>query len=297
MIARTMTLGLLALGVAAGAAHFARNWVEAQKAVAPLVTQAQSAPAPKPGMQIMVAKKALPTGHFLKADDLRWQSWPDANLHPGYLKKGQSEIETLVGAVVRAGIAAGEPVSDGRIVKPGERGFMAAALQPGMRAVTVPVNATTGNAGFVFPGDHVDLILTHAIGEQTDAAEGTPARAHRASETVLTDLRVLAIDQSTNDQDGKPAVAKTATLEVTPKQTEVITVVIELGKLSLSLRSLAATQDPASVPEPAPGSHTWDSDASSLLTQKRGGDQPPHKLNLMRGAETTELFFVKKFAR
>jgi len=294
MIARTMTLGLLALGVAAGAAHFARNWVEAQKAVLPAVPLAQPAPAPKPTALVMVAKKALPTGHFLKPEDLRWQSWPDANLHPGYLKKGQMEFEALVGAVVRTGIAAGEPVSDGRIVKPGERGFMAAVLQAGMRAITVPVNATTGNAGFVFPGDRVDLILTQSIGEQAPGEEGPAPKARRASETVLTDIRVIAIDQNTNDLEGKPAVARTVTLEVTPKQAEVITVVTELGKLSLSLRSLASAESP---PEPVIGSHTWDSEASRLLTQRRGGDEPPHKLNLMRGAESTELFFVKKLVR
>ena len=152
--------------------------------------------------------------------------------------RGRNNEADLVGAVVRRPIAAGQPISADSVVKPGDRGFLAAVLDPGMRAISVPIDEAAGNAGLIFPGDHVDLILTQSI-----EAAGDPAGSRRVSETVLEDLRVIAIGRRLKDEGGEEAAGgkqpRTATLEATPEAAEKIALVNELGKLALSLRSLA----------------------------------------------------------
>jgi pilus assembly protein CpaB len=149
-----------------------------------------------------------------------------------------SDPSKLVGTVVRYPITAGQPVTRGSLVGPEDRGFLAAALSPGMRAVTVPVTATSGLAGFVFPGDHVDIVLTESV-------SGSGDQPLKVSETILRNVRVLATDQryTDKDQDGKVKVqqASNVTLEVTPKIAEKIAVAQSVGSLSLSLRSLSDT--------------------------------------------------------
>lgn len=148
-------------------------------------------------------------------------------------------MNKLLGTVVRYPITAGQPVTQGALVAPGDRGFLAAALGPGMRAITIPVSAKTGVGGFVFPGDHVDLMLTQTV-------RGDDGDSLKATETFLRNLRVLATDQSTETQteDGKTVVTefRTVTLEVTPRIAEKISVAQTIGTLSLSLRSLADNQ-------------------------------------------------------
>jgi pilus assembly protein CpaB len=143
----------------------------------------------------------------------------------------------LLGTVVRYPITAGQPVTRGALVGPQDRGFLAAALGAGMRAITVPVNASTGVAGFVFPGDHVDLVLT----QQVEGGGDGPAL--KVSETIVRNVRVLATDQRTTDKDkdGKIEVKTFAnvTLEVTPRIAEKVAVAQSMGTLSLSLRSIA----------------------------------------------------------
>ena len=138
---------------------------------------------------------------------------------------------------MRYAIAAGQPVTRGSLVGPQDRGFLAAALGAGMRAVTVPVNNTTGVAGFVFPGDHVDLVLTQQV---AGGGDGAPLKV---SETIVRNVRVLATDQrfTDKDADGKTAVKtfSNVTFEVTPRIAEKIAVAQSIGQLSLSLRSIA----------------------------------------------------------
>lgn len=284
---RVIVLVVFALGASLGTVLLARSWMSAQRAT-PAETVAVT---PEPAAtQVVVAAQDLPTGTFLKPGDLRWQAWPGGNLAASYAVKGEHKLDEFVGSVVRDGIATGQPITAGRVVKPGERGFLAAVLEPGTRAISVSVDATTGIAGFVFPGDRVDLILTHRINEEDEMGSKI---VRRGSETVLTNLRVLAIDQNTNDQEGKPAVAKNATLEVTPKQAEIIAVASDLGRLSLSLRSLApvgGTAANATLVAQRQRSYTWDSDASLLI-------KPPNSalgsrtVNVVRGdkAETQKF--------
>lgn len=238
---RTILFGVIALIAAGGTAFLVQGWMNSQRA-ALLANQPKAAPAPE-GNEILVAKKNLPAGTLLKASQLRWQRWPDGSLAESYVRKEDRNMADFVGAVVRQGIFSGEPVTDAQVAKPGERGFLAAVLTEGFRAVSVPVNATSGIAGFVFPGDRVDLLLTHKIVETAEAGEKGGRRTRYASETLLTDVRVLAVDQKLDDQNSKPSLAKTATLEVTPKQAELIAVSMELGRLSLSLRGLQKDEE------------------------------------------------------
>jgi pilus assembly protein CpaB len=187
-----------------------------------------------------VAQRALPTGTIITADAMSFQQWPEELVQDAYFIDGESDINKLLGTVVRHPITAGEPVTQGSLVSPGDRGFLAAALGPGMRAVTVPVSAKTGVAGFVFPGDRVDLVLTQTV-------NGDDGPSLRAAETVLRNLRVLATDQSTEQtttEDGKTVVRafRTVTLEVTPKIAEKVAVAQTIGTLSLALRSIADNQ-------------------------------------------------------
>lgn len=190
------------------------------------------------GPRVLVAKRALTAGTIITADALGFQPWPQELVQDAYFLDGEADMNKLLGTVVRYPITAGEPVTQGSLVSPGDRGFLAAALGPGMRAVTVPVSATTGVAGFVFAGDRVDLILTQQVDGSGDTAP------LKAAETVLRNLRVLATDQTvekTVDENGKTAVTewRNVTLEVTPKIAEKIAVAQTIGTLSLALRSLA----------------------------------------------------------
>jgi pilus assembly protein CpaB len=187
------------------------------------------------GAKVLVANRALPAGTIITADAMGYQPWPKDLVQDVYFTEDKTDMSKLLGTVVRHPITAGEPVTQGSLVAPGDRGFLAAALGPGMRAVTIPVSARTAVAGFVFPGDHIDLVLT-----QTVKGGMQPLKT---AETILKNLRVLATDQSTEQEqiEGKTRVRtfSTVTVEATPKIAEKIAVAQTIGTISLSLRSLA----------------------------------------------------------
>ena len=284
MLIRRLAFLLIALVISIGTVMGARSWMQSQLAArepAPAVAVAVT-----PKRMVLVAKTDMPAGQFVRPENLRWQAWPDEGISENYIVEGQGKLEDFVGAVVRSGLTAGEPIADGRVVRPGDRGFMAAVLTPGNRAVSVTVTPSSGLAGFAFPGDRVDVILTLTIQPQTmEGQKDGPER--RASETVLTDIRVLAVDQRADDQKREITVAKTATLEVSPKQAEVIAVAGEMGKLSLSLRSLAQETDTVAEAN----SHTWDTDAASLLKVQPRTAPGTHKVAVVRGSESKDVEF------
>ncbi len=225
-----------ALVIAAVTAIMAKNMFAgagAEQAQAAAATQAVPT-----GPKVLVARKALPVGTIVDAESLTYQPWPSEMMQAAYYTEGQpdSDMSKLLGTVVRYPITAGQPLTRGALVGPQDRGFLAAALGPGMRAVTVPVNASTGVAGFVFPGDRVDIVLTQEVG----GGEGPPLKV---SETVVRNVRVLATDQRVDSkgEDGKTEVKtfSNVTLEATPRIAEKIAVAQSVGQLSLSLRSIA----------------------------------------------------------
>src|SRR6476619_229155 len=160
--------------------------------------QAAAAPAVPLGPKVLVAKKALPVGTIIDVDSFSFQPWPKELMQGAYYVEDQPDSKNLAGTVVRYAIAAGQPVTRGSIVGPQDRGFLAAALGPGMRAVTVPVNTTSGVAGFIFPGDHVVLMLTQQV---VGGGDGAPLKV---SETIVRNVRVLATDQrvTNKNEDG-----------------------------------------------------------------------------------------------
>jgi pilus assembly protein CpaB len=225
-----------ALVIAAVTAIMAKNMFAgagAEQAQAAAATQAVPV-----GPKVLVARKALPVGTIIDAESLTYQPWPTEMMQSAYYTEGQpdSDMSKLLGTVVRYPITAGQPMTRGALVGPQDRGFLAAALGPGMRAVTVPVNASSGVAGFVFPGDRVDIVLT----QEVTGGEGPPLKV---SETVVRNVRVLATDQriDSKGEDGKTEVRtfSNVTLEATPRIAEKIAVAQSVGQLSLSLRSIA----------------------------------------------------------
>ena len=233
---KTIFFGLAALLTAGMTALLVHGWLERQRAN--FSVKAKTPAISKTHKKVLVSARNLGAGSFIKADHLKWQAWPREGVASSYLLQTKHKRESFIGAVVRRGITAGEPITTARIVKPGERGFLAAVVRPGLRAVAVPVNAASAIAGLVFPGDRVDLILSHRF--ESEGAKKTDRKLRHVSETVLTNVRILAIDQSTDDQQGKKkGVPKTATVEVSPRQAEMVAVALNLGNLSLSLRSLA----------------------------------------------------------
>lgn len=232
MNAKKVLLLVGALVIAVVTAFMARNLYSGEAAA-----EAEAAAVPQ-GPKVMVANKPLPVGTIIDAEALTFQPWPEELVQTHYYTEADQDADpaALIGTVVRNEITAGQPITRGALVGPNDRGFLAAALSPGMRAISVPISATTGVAGFIFPGDRVDVVVTHSV----KADEGSLD----ASETIIRNVRVLAINQSVSSKNAEGVQApnpgaSAATLEVTPKLAEKIHVAQKLGQLSLILRSIA----------------------------------------------------------
>jgi pilus assembly protein CpaB len=296
---RTVVLLAVALSVAGLTALLVNGLLSRQKVA--VEAQAPTIAAPPPPPEILVAKKPMPAGTFVKPEELEWRPWPQEGITEAYLVKGKASEKDLAGAVVRTHLYAGEPITTSRVVHPGEQGFLAAVLDPGKRAVSIPVDGTSGVAGFVFPGDHVDVILAIKRTVTIEGTEGSETR--QFSETLLTDVRVLAIDQTLDNDSGAAKVGKNATLEVSPKQAERVALGLDMGTLSLSLRSLGRQEaDSSGVARERGGVHTDAGDAKRSYERDTDvlfmigdplGLPPPlalrRKVTVMRGSETKEL--------
>lgn len=223
-------------------------------------------PPPPPTASVQVAAGDLSMGLLLKAEDMTWKDVPPETVQPGQIVKGTALAAKLPGAVLRRPVTDGTPIHEKDVVFPDAPGFLAAALKPGMRAVSVAIDDVTGNAGLIQPGDYVDLVLTHQL--RTD---DSPNDNKVASETVLSDMRVIAVGQTLSATDAEtrgrvPGTARTVTLEVLPRDAEKVAVVTRLGQLSLALRSLARPEQPAAdqqeMNEAAP---LWGRDVSTVV--------------------------------
>jgi pilus assembly protein CpaB len=286
MRARTLILVALAILLAGATAFLARNYLARKDTE--IVQEREAVKVAAPAKSVLVAHVDIKRGQILRPEDTSWQIWPEGALDRNYIVLGGPPIpprspESFAGSVARNPIAAGEPITDTRVIAPGGRGFLAAVLRPGMRAISVPVSITSGISGFIFPGDQVDLMLTYSIPAVVLGA----AFEHKAVETVLRNIRVIAIDQRMESKPGEAVVAHTATFEVTPKQSEVIALASKIGEMFLTLRSLVPTSQEAQATERAtsdtaalgpPDSPvaetatcTIDSDVSPLLPQVTSG--------------------------
>jgi pilus assembly protein CpaB len=216
-----------------------------------LGSQAPSVEATKeviPAERVLVAKADLPGGTVLKAKDhFKWQAWPAQGLNKNYVLKGSDLEKEFVGAVVRRQIKAGSPISNDLVYRTGEKGFLASGLKPGMLAVAIKVDPIVGVAGLVTPGDYVDVILTTTISVGWDVTNKKIPRVNesrKVSETILRNVRILAVNQNADKQGKATKKPKSATLEVTEKQAEILANVRRMGKLFLALRSHVQSEVP-----------------------------------------------------
>ena len=185
-------------------------------------------------VDILVAKSDLPRGQTISPADVLWQAWPATTASGNFIRKNDQPkaLENLTGMIVRAPFVAGEPIREQKLVNAKGSGFMAAILPSGMRAVSTQISPETGAGGFILPNDRVDVIMTPR-NRDTEKGGGT-------TETILRNVRVLAIDQTVEEKNGqKVVVGKTATLELAPGQAETLALSQQLGILSLALRSIA----------------------------------------------------------
>ena len=222
-----LTIALSAGGVAAYLASGSDN----KKLPAEPVAQLQT-------VDVLVAKSDIGLGQAVKPDDLQWQTWPAATASNNFIRRNERPDATtqIVGAIARAPFIAGEPIREPKLVKANGSGFMAAILPAGMRAVSTELSPENGAGGFILPNDRVDLILSNH--EKNMDHPGAPDVVK--SEIILSNVRVLAIDQAPKEKDGQNAVlGKTVTLELTPDQSETLIRARQSGALSLALRSIA----------------------------------------------------------
>jgi pilus assembly protein CpaB len=253
---------LIVLGVALAAGGVAAMLASGSKQPeAPKV----EAPPPLPTVDVLVAKSDLGIGQVVGANDVGWQIWPVASANSNFIKKTDrpDAIKDFVGAIVRTPVASGEPIRDSKVVMAKAGGFMAAILPQGMRAISLDVAPDTGAGGFILPNDHVDVVLTR----RDKAAEKLLGVEKYVSETVLRNVRVLAVDQAIEEKDGvKTVIGKTATIELDPHQAETLALSRQLGTLSLTLRSLLDSQSPT----PEGGEGKEDSSKGAINTVRYG---------------------------
>lgn len=202
-----------------------------------LASRSEPPPAPAPVAQIdtvdvLVAATDIGLGTTVSAQDLRWQTWPAAVASANFIRKNDrpDALNQLAGSIARQPFSSGEPIRESKLIKAKGSGYMAAILPAGMRAVSTEISPETGVGGFILPNDHVDVLLS-----RRDKDAEKPA----SSETILSNVRVLAIDQNVEEKNGqRVVVGKTATLELSPRQVEMLGQARQMGTLSLALRSI-----------------------------------------------------------
>ena len=317
---RVLMILMIAILVAGGTGLYL---MQSQQAPEAPVAEESEAPEPDPKAEIFVPVGSLGAGALIRPEDLRTASLDDTAVTAEMIRADDDGEALLHGAVARQPLAEGVPIARSATIQPGERGFLAAVLAPGKRAIAVPVSETSAVGGHILPGDRVDLIMTYQI----SGDDANSDRDLRASETLLGKLRVLAIDRELESGVREARVGNTITLEVTSKQAEVISLARSLGDLSLVLNAVRDSEDAGGTEEyagvnmlqlarsdnPAPApvrqnsrTMTMDSDISSLLsldfgivTQPEGEDragpdesapaQASRRVRVVRGITVSEV--------
>lgn len=238
-------LAVLGVAVAAGGAAFMlmgggdapQAPVEIVKASASIETD-----------DVLVAAKEIPFGGVVTDADIQWQTWPRKNVPPGVIRKSESAsaVEDVKGSVVRGQFGMGEPIRRERLVKGANTAFMSSILPSGARAVAINIDSqgSTSAGGFILPNDRVDVLRTYRDEEASRAGQGDVF----VTQTLLKNVRVLAIGQTVQEKNGeKVVVGSNATLELDPRQAEMITLAQRVGQLSLTLRSMMDANKPEVV--------------------------------------------------
>ena len=271
---RVMVLGL-AIGCAVIAAYLAKGMISDK----PKTDVVDAAPKLETE-DVLIAAKSILMGERLAGGSVGWQAWPKDQVREVMITRSEQPDakEKLVEARARAGIFEGEPIIDKKLVQPNQNGFMAAILPKGYRAIAVRISEATGAGGFILPNDRVDVIMTRKID-----VEGVADKVVTSS-TVLTNVRVLAINQTfqQDSESGEVTVVKaeTATLELSPEQSEAVSIAETAGQLSLSLRSMAETPEGAladATPVLNPDFAKGEAKGRELLTIKYGVEKRSSK--------------------
>jgi pilus assembly protein CpaB len=232
---------LVVLGIAVAAGGIAAFLAASNKQAPPPPPPPQAA---LETVDVLVAKSDLTRGQVIEAADIGWQTWPAAAANASFIKKSAqpNAMEQFTGAIVRVGMLSGDPIREPYVVMAKGSGFMAAALPPGMRAAAIDISPETSAGGFILPDDRVDVVLTR----RDKSSERQTGVEKYASDTILRNIRVLAIDQTIEDKSGvKTVLGKTATLEVTEAQAETLNLAHQVGTISLTLRSIRDSQTSA----------------------------------------------------
>ncbi len=245
--------------------------------------------APAPRIRMLVASRPLSIGTLLKDDDFREQEVAGDALPEGAFVGGGESLAELRGALLRRFIDPNQPIIRTDVLRPRDRGFLAAVLRPGTRAISVGVDVVTGTSGLIWPGDEVDLILTQNLQQQGQGQESAGRRV--VGETILSAVRVIAVDQqishSGTDSAASRVVARTVTLEVTPEQAERVAVATQLGRISLVVRAIEGVPE-ASTPRP---SLVFGSDVSSALTGPQAPAPAAPRMRIIQGGSQQEVTF------
>jgi pilus assembly protein CpaB len=268
--------------------------------------RADAKPLPPPPVMIVVAARALPTGTLITLQDLRFAPVPadrqtaadfvrvDAPAPKEQMTADRAVFGEIAGAVSRTRFNEGDPIVRGQMVKPGDAGFLAAVLQPGMRAITMSVNIVTGNAGLLTPGDHIDVVLVQTFAER----EADPG-LRSVAETIVSDLRVIAVDQRLRagpepTKDARPA--QTVTLEVTALQAEKIDVGAKMGELALAIRGVRTDGEPSDEDDgvlAAVPAAVWAKDLSPAIAGMRPTSRAPIPASAPVAAKREDRVAVK----
>ena len=299
-----LLFAVIAFALTGGTIYFVNTWMKNERS---RLAAAQSKKVEEPresGVFVLVAAKDLPAGHLIAVSDLRWQSWPDKSVPTQYVVRkdvASTDIPVnYVGTVVRRGIVASGPITGDNLIKLGDRGFLAAVLKPGTRAISMRVDESTGVAGLLYPGDRVDVLLTHEVGVKGKEADRETENKVRVSETILSNVRVIAIDQSLEDlkaNKGQARAPKTATLEVTPRQAEIIAVATRMGTLTLTLQSLACAGGETQTASAGEGPNCADSKNALPDEAERGktftADSDVSRMSKKENTNTTEIYVLR----
>jgi len=224
---------VIALGAGGVAAYLASGF---DNKPAPALPVAEKLPT----VEVLIAKNDIQLGQAVKPEDLQWQSWPAATASSAFIRRdSRPEAQTqIAGSIARVPLMQGEPIREQKLVRAEGSGFMAAILPSGMRAVSTEISAETGAGGFILPNDRVDIVLTRRL-KNPDANSTTAGNDLILSEVILSNVRVLAIDQAPKEKDGQNAVlGKTVTLELKPDQVATLAAARQGGTLQLALRSI-----------------------------------------------------------
>ncbi len=282
---RILIIGMVVLALSvAGISTYLIQSFSTPEALGELEKQARI-----PTYHTLVADIKLQPGDVLSADNVQWRAWPDEGLNEHYITveedaEREARLTDVIGSVVRRQIQAGEPVLASKIFKSDQPGFMAGVLDRGMRAVSMAITANNGVAGFILPGDRIDILVVHNQGREAiqrtqtvganalNAGPAAPPASEQlkvlrtTTETIMRNILVLAVNQTLGDVEGQTITAKTLTMQMTPKEVEVFMTLKTLGKVTVALRDLRSTQGEG-LDEAGIGTYTNDVEVSPFIAE------------------------------